>query len=306
MIYRMGANPDKPLEGLRNTLKHNAALVQVPIGAEGDFEGIVDVVGMRAIYFDGRAGETVRYEDEIPEAVRARAEAARAELVERLADVDEEIGEAFLMEEDISAEQLHDAIRRATLSLAFTPVFVGSAFKNKGVQALLDGVVRYLPNPNEVTNRALDLDNNEAEVTLSCDPADPLVALAFKLEEGRYGQLTYLRTYQGTLRRGDTIVNGKTGKRHKVPRLIRMHSSEMEDIEEAPPGEIVALFGVDCESGTTFTDGRTNVSMTSMFVPEPVMSLSVRPKDSKNQDKFGKALARFQREDPTFRVHFEG
>lgn len=303
-LDRMGASPLKPLKGLRETLRHNAALVQLPIGAESDFAGVVDLVRMRAYFFDGESGDSVR-EADIPADMADEAKARRLELLERVAEVDEAAEEAFLMEEELDADAFDAAIRRATLSLNFTPVFCGSAFKNKGVQTLLDGVVRYLPSPHEVRNRALDLDRDEAEVELPSDPEKPLVALAFKLEEGRFGQLTYLRVYQGTLRKGGTLHESVSRARYKVPRLIRMHSAEMEDIEEAPAGEIVALFGVDCESGTTFTDGTSRLSLTSMFVPEPVMSLSVKPKVSANQDKFSKALTRFQREDPTFRVHFE-
>jgi elongation factor G len=177
-----------------------------------------------------------------------------------------------------------------------------SAYKNKGVHALLDGVLAFLPNPAEVVNKALDLDAEEREVALSCDPALPLCGLAFKLEEGKYGQLTYLRIYQGSLRKGDSILNLVDGKRVKVPRLVQMHANEMTDVEEASAGDIVALFGVDCRSGTTFTDGKARLSLSSMYVPDAVISLALKTKNREASANFSKALARFVKEDPTFRV----
>jgi elongation factor G len=197
---------------------------------------------------------------------------------------------------------IRKAIRTGTLALELTPVLVGSAYKNKGVQTLLDAVRDYLPCPTDVENIALDLDNGEAEVKVTNNPADPLVALAFKLEDGRYGQLTYVRTYQGTLRKGDTIINSRTGKKVKVGRLVRMHSDEMEEIDISGSGDIVALFGVDCASGDTFNSGDTNYSMSSMHIPAPVISLAISPIDNKAQNNMSKALNRFTKEDPTFKT----
>ncbi|KAJ3031367.1 Elongation factor G, mitochondrial [Rhizophlyctis rosea] len=302
---RQGANPWRVIDQLRQKLKLTAAAVQIPIGAESDLAGLVDLVRMKAYYHDGEKGEVVRTE-EVPEALMERAQEKRAELVEQLADVDDEIAEIFLNEESPSAEQLHAAIRRATIARKFCPVFMGSAYHNRGVQPLLDAVTEYLPSPHEVENHALDLENDEAKTQLSTASSAPLVGLAFKLEEGRFGQLTYLRIYQGTLRRGDNIVNVRTGKKVKVPRLVRMHSNEMEDVESVGSGEICALFGIECASGDTFTNGVAQFSMSSMFVPSPVISLSIAPKGGKESPNFGKALNRFQREDPTFRVHVDG
>ncbi|PWZ55655.1 Elongation factor G, mitochondrial [Zea mays] len=226
----------------------------------------------------------------------------RRELIEVVSEVDDQLAEAFLNDEPITANQLKAAIRRATVARKFIPVYMGSAFKNKGVQPLLDGVLDYLPCPLEVYNYALDQNKSEEKVLLAGTPAEPLVALAFKLEEGRFGQLTYLRIYDGVIRKGDFIYNVNTGKKIKVPRLVRMHSNEMEDIQEAYAGQIVAVFGVDCASGDTFTDGTVKYTMTSMNVPEPVMSLAVSPISKDSGGQFSKALNRFQKEDPTFRV----
>lgn len=209
------------------------------------------------------------------------------------------------MEEPIEPKVLQEAIRRSVLALKFVPVFMGSAFKNKGVQLLLDGVTDYLPCPLDVNNFALDTAKDEARVKLPCSRAGPLVALAFKLEEGRFGQLTYMRVYSGVVRKGDNITNVTNGKRIKVPRLVRMHSDELEDIQEAGAGDIVAMFGVECASGDTFTDGSTRLAMTSIAVPEPVMSLAVAPKARDMSANFSKALARFMREDPTFKVSLD-
>ncbi|MBW2362301.1 MAG: elongation factor G [Deltaproteobacteria bacterium] len=298
-LDRSGANPAKVTQQLREKLKHNAVLMQLPIGLEAAFEGVVDLVTMKAIKFQGDNGEHV-VEEEIPEDMRAEAETARERMLDEVSMFSDELMEAIL-EEKVAEEMIHTAVRAGTLSMDLTPVYLGSAYKNKGVQKLLDAVVRYLPNPTEIENTALDLSNDEAPINVEADPNKPLICLAFKLEDGRYGQLTYVRVYQGTLKKGLNIENSRTDKRHKVGRLIRMHADSMEDIEAASAGDIVALFGIECASGDTFTDGTHHVSMSSMHVPEPVISLAVKPKDTKAQDNMAKALGRFVREDPTFR-----
>jgi len=298
---RTGANPYRVTKQLRDKLDLNAVMIQLPIGLEGDLQGMVDLVAMKAIYFDGDQGELIRLED-IPAELREEAEAKREELLDAVSMFSDELMEAMLEEAEIPETLLHEAIRRATLSLELTPVMLGSAYKNKGVQLLLDAVAAYLPCPTDVENTALDLDKDETEVTVSNNPDDPLVALAFKLEDGRYGQLTYIRTYQGTIHKGDTIVNSRTGKKTKIGRLVRMHANEMEEIEGAGSGDIVALFGVDCASGDTFCGGGLNWSMSSMHVPAPVISLAIKPVDNKAQINMSKALNRFTKEDPTFKT----
>ena len=228
----------------------------------------------------------------------------RAELIEYLAEVNNDIADLFLEEKEPTSEQLQNAIRESTLALQFTPVFLGSAYHNKAVQPMLDGVVDYLPTPYQVENHALDAEKEEEKVLLESDSDKNLVCLAFKLEEGRFGQLTYLRVYQGMIKKGMNITNARTGKKVKVSRLVRMHSNEMEDVDQVGSGEICALFGVECASGDTFTDGTQKMSMTSMFVPKPVISLSIQPANRESAN-FSKALARFQREDPTFQVHLD-
>jgi elongation factor G len=301
---RTGADPWRVLEQVRSKLKLNAAAVHVPIGLEDKHDGVVDLVRNEAVTFSGPNGSDIKI-GPVPESLAPLVKRKRKELIETVAEVDETLGEIFLMGDEPSVEELKGAIRRATVAKTFAPLFMGSAFKNRGVQLLLDGVVDYLPAPHEVDNVALDLDKEEAPVVLKSDPKAPLVGLAFKLEEGRFGQLTYLRIYQGTIAKGATIVNTSTGKKIKVPRLVRMHSEEMEDVNEAKAGEIVALFGVDCKSGDTFAEPGTNVAMTSMRVPEPVMSLAVAPKSRAESANFSKALSRFQREDPTFKVRLD-
>lgn len=300
---RSGANPLRVVDQLRNKLGHNAVAMQIPIGLEAGFEGVVDLVSMKAIYFDGPNGEELRTE-EIPSELQEEAEARREILLDEASMFSEELMEAAL-EGSVTEEMLIKGVRAGTLVRGITPVFIGSAYKNKGVQPLLDAVTDYLPQPDEIKNVALDMENEEAEVVLETDPEKPLVALAFKLEEGRYGQLTYIRVYQGTLSKGDTIVNSRTGRKVKVGRVVRMHADQMEDIESVPAGYIGALFGIDCASGDTFTCPEIRYSMTSMHVPEPVISLAIIPADNKAQVNMSKALSRFTKEDPTFRTYVD-
>ncbi len=300
---RSGADALKVTKALRDKLRHNAVLVTYPIGAEDDFRGVVDLIERKALYFDGDNGENIRTE-EVPEDLKDTVEEYRERLVEVLSDFDDDLAMMFLEGEaaEVTPDQLYPVIRKATLSLELTPVFVGSAFKNKGVQHLLDGVTRYLPNPTEVVNQAYDVDQDNTQVDLETRDDAPLCSLAFKLEDGKYGQLTYVRIYQGTISKGDTLYNARTKKKVKIGRLVRMHSNEMVEIEGAGAGDIIALFGVDCASGDTFTDGQRNYSMRSMFVPNPVISYSITPKNKSNLGNFSKALNRFAKEDPTFRV----
>ncbi len=300
---RSGADPYKVVGQLREKLNQNAVLMQIPIGLESKFEGVVDLVSMKALYFEGPNGEKIRTDD-IPDHLVEEALARREELLDAASMFSDELMEA-IFEEAVTEELIFEAVRKGTISRLLTPVFLGSAYKNIGVQTVLDAINRYLPDPADITNMALDLDRDEEEVTLETDPEKPLVAIAFKLEVTPYGQLTYLRVYQGAVKKGDDLVITRTGRKIKVGRLVRMHADQMEDLTSSRAGDIVALFGVNCSSGDTFTDGKMNVSMSSMFVPEPVISLTITPEDNKSQNNMSKALGRFTREDPTFRSHVD-
>ncbi|WP_026054464.1 elongation factor G [Leptospira weilii] len=302
-LDRTGANPFRVIEQLKEKLKHNAVPVQIPIGLENDLKGIVDLVTMKAFYFEGKDGMDIQ-EREIPDDLKELAQKKHEELLDAASMFSDELTEA-LLEGTPTEEMIKKAIRTGTIELKMTPVFMGSAFKNKGVQKLLDGVLDYLASPVDVKNKALDQNNNEEMITLESNFEKPLVCLAFKLEDGRYGQLTYVRVYQGKLSKGMTIYNMSNNKKHNVGRLCRMHSDEMEDIESAEAGDIIALFGIDCASGDTFTDGKLKVSMESMFVPAPVISLTIEAKESKHLNNLAKALNRFTKEDPTFQTHVD-
>ncbi|XP_066565442.1 elongation factor G, mitochondrial [Amia ocellicauda] len=309
-LDRLGANPTRALQQMRTKLNQNAAFVQIPMGLEGNLKGIIDLIEERALYFEGPFGQDIRY-DEIPADFRLEAADRRQELVECVANADEQLGEMFLEEKVPTVADLKVALRRATVQRSFSPVLVGSALKNKGVQPLLDAVLEYLPNPTEVQNYAIHNQEDSKDASkLLMDPtrdgSQPFVGLAFKLEAGRFGQLTYVRVYQGVLKKSEYIYNTRTGKRVRVQRLVRLHSDQMEDVEEVYAGDICALFGIDCASGDTFTArASSNLSMESIHVPDPVISVAMRPANKNDLDKFSKGINRFTREDPTFRVHYD-
>lgn len=308
-LDRTGANPYRVLGQMRSKLHHNAAFVQLPIGVESNCKGIVDLIKQKALYFDDQMGLTIR-EDEIPQDMRTECDERRHELFEHLSNVDDSIGEMFLEERTPSEKDLMAAVRRTALKRTFTPVLVGTALKNKGVQPLLDAVLDYLPHPGEVENIALIEKKGEEPQKIVLDPArdgkSPFVGLAFKLEAGRFGQLTYLRCYQGVLKKGDSIFNVRSGRKVRLARLVRLHSNNMEDVNEVYAGDIFALFGVDCASGDTFvTNPDLELSMESIFVPDPVVSMAIKPANNKDRDNFSKAVARFTKEDPTFRFAYD-
>ncbi len=298
---RSGANPAKVSEQLKEKLGHNSIMMQLPIGLEDRHEGVVDLVAMKAYYFEGDNGENMVVK-EIPADMLEEAEMAREEMLDEVSLFSEELTDALLEESEITEEMIMTAVRTGTIAREMTPVFMGSAYKNKAVQPLLNAVVAYLPSPLDIENEAIDLDNNEETVVLESDFDKPTVALAFKLEDGQYGQLTYIRVYQGCINKGDTLINSRDGKKVKAGRLIRMHSNQMEDVEAIPAGHIGAMFGIDCASGDTFVSPNVNYSMMAMNVMEPVISLSITPKDNKAQINMSKALNRFTKEDPTFKT----
>lgn len=299
---RVGADPVKVKDQLIEKLGHNACLMQIPIGMGENFEGIIDLVTMKARFFCGPNGEDV-VEKEIPEDYKEEAEKYREVMLDVVTMFSNTLAEATLEGQETPA-LIHRAIRRGTLKRKLLPVFLGSAYKNKGVQMLLDAVLNYLPSPNERQNTAFDL-TNEEEVFIYPEPELPVVAMVFKLENQQYGQLSYIRIYQGTIRKGDDLVNSRTGRRFKVGRLAKMHAREMEELEVAYGGTIVAMFGVDCSLGDTLTGTAVNYTMRTSHIPEPIISLAIKPKDIKSQEAMSKALGRFIKEDPTFKSYVD-
>ncbi|XP_003389008.1 PREDICTED: elongation factor G, mitochondrial-like isoform X1 [Amphimedon queenslandica] len=307
-LDRTGADPERVLSQLRSKLHYNAALLHLPIGLESENKGIIDIIDNKALYFKGDFGEEV-IESDVPSDMASLVEMRRDELIDAVANVDEKLCDIYLSDQTPSPPELRSAIRRAVISRTFIPVLMGSALKNKGIQPLLDAVVHYLPNPSEVVNYAIDSSSSDDSTVVmnpSRDNKLPFVGLAFKLEAGKFGQLTYIRVYQGFIKRGDWMTNTRTKKKVRISRLARMHSDEMEDINEAMAGDICAFFGVECASGDTFTAvSSPPYTMESIHVPDPVISLSIKPQNKWDLEKFSKGLARFQKEDPTFRIHFE-
>lgn len=308
-VDRMSADPYRVIKQIREKVGYNAAFMNIPIGLEGNHKGIVDLITQQAVYFDGQNGEILKY-DSIPNDMVAESKEKRQELVEAISNVDDQLGEMFLEEKTPTNEQLMVAIRQACINRKFVPVYTGTALKNKGTQPLLDGVINFLPNPSEVTNFAFiqkgeDQEPEKLEMKSQRDNSNPFVGLAFKLDATRFGQLTYMRIYQGCLKKGDYVYNARTQKKVKVSRLVRMHSNEMQDIEEAYSGDICALFGIDCASGDTFVSERnSSIAMESIYVPEPVISMSIKASSKDSMDNFSKAIQRFTKEDPTFRCEW--
>jgi elongation factor G len=299
-VDRHGANPKGVVKQLREKLDTTAVLIQIPVGVGANFEAIVDLIRMKAYYFDGEQGETIR-EAEIPAAVKEEAEAARHEMLDQLSMMSDELMELLLEEQPVPEEMIHRIIRDATLSHEITPVLVGSAYRNKGVQLLLDAVTRYLPSPldRQIFARKTQ---GEGNVELKPDPKAPMVGMAFKLVDEPFGTVTYFRIYQGTARKGEQYFNSRIGKKQRFSRILRIHADETFEIDSASAGDIVAIVGMDSASGDTYTEGDQAISLESIFVPDPVISLAVQPEKRGDGDKLSKALQRFRREDPTFRV----
>jgi elongation factor G len=296
---RTGSNPFNVVKAVREKLGADAVLFQLPIGKEDNFKGVVDLVEMKAYYNDGDKGEIIRVE-EIPADLKGQAEEYRHEMLEAIAMYDDTLMEKMLGEEPISVEEIHATTRKAVIQQAFTPVFMGSAYKNKSVQPLLDAVMRYLPSPTEVNNYGTNAAGEK--VKLASDPKQPLVAMGFKITDDEYGQLTYTRIYQGKVEKGGSYFNQRTGKKERFSRLVRMHSDKREEIDSASAGDIIAVMGIDCASGDTYCGEDNYISLENIYVAEPVIKMSVTPKSRDNTDKLSKALQRFRKEDPTFHV----
>lgn len=306
---RTGANPNKVMEAMRDKLKTNPVPLQLPIGAEANFQGVIDLILMEAVLHEGDEGEEIIRTD-IPAELVDQANEARQEMLEALSQFDDNLMGLLLEEGEPEVADVRRIIRDATLSQQITPVLMGSAFKNKGVQSALDAVTMYLPCPTDVEvfandnskDAELDEDGNPPQVKLTNDNKDPMVAMAFKTVVETFGQLTYMRIYQGTIKKGETYINARTGQSTRFGRLVRMHSNDREDIDSAGAGDIIAVVGVDCASGDTFLGDGLKLSLENIFVAEPVIRLSIEPAKRDDADKLGKALERFRREDPTFHV----
>ena len=300
-LDRAGANAYKVTEALCEKLHHNAVMFEIPIGSEADFDGVIDLIYMKAFYFDGENGVDIR-EEEIPAGYLDKAKEYRGKLLDAVSMFSDEIMELMLEEKDIPIDLIHKTVRQATIKRVLTPVFMGSAYKNKGVQILLDYVERYLPSPLDCEYWGKKADETLEAVQVYSDVKLPLCAMAFKISDDQFGQLTYTRIYQGTMRKGETFYNPRMGKRQRIGRIVRMHSDSKQEIEEAYAGDIVAMVGVDCASGDTYCDENLNLTMESIFVPDPVIALALKPEKQDDLVKISKALNRFMKEDPTFRV----
>ncbi len=301
-LDRTGANPDKVVGDLREKLHLNAVAFQVPIGLEADLKGSIDLFTRKAIFNKGDHGEILE-EGEIPADLVDTVEEKRTIMLEAVSMFDDGIMEKLLEGEEPSEQEFYSVVRKAVIANELVPVYMGSAFKNRGVQLMLDAVNRYLPSPMDVSNFARKVGAEDETVQLKPDASLPMVSMAFKITDETFGQLTYTRVYQGTLKKGMTMENTRTGKRIRLGRLLRMHADDRENIDEAEAGDIVAMVGIDCASGDTFCDVDVDLTCESMFVADPVISFSVSCPDSADYEKMSKALQRFMKEDPTFRVH---
>ena len=307
-LDRAGSNPDKVTSDLCEKLNHNAVMAQYPIGLEADHNGAVDLITMKARYFDGDNGETVR-EEECPEDIKDTVLEYRAKFLEAVSMFDDEMMELLLEEKEIPEEMIHNAVKKGVLLRELTPVYLGSAFKNKGVQPLLNAVSRYLPNPQERKYTGTDYNQGEdgkgTEIEVKPDKSLPLCAMAFKITDDTFGQLTYTRVYQGTLKKGSSYYNPRIGKKQRIGRIVRMFSDDRKEINEAYAGDIIAMVGVDCASGDTYCEDGTNVTMEQIYVADAVIELALKPKKQDDLVKISKGLNRFMKEDPTFRVHVD-
>jgi elongation factor G len=299
---RTGANFYKVCEQVSDRLKSNAIPVQIPIGAEGEFLGVVDLVTMRAFIHKDDVGKEVE-ETDIPADLQAKAEEYRLKLVEAVAETTDELMEKYLEGQEITQEEIKLALRKGTINNTIVPMFCGSAFKNKGVQALLDGVLDYLPSPAEAPAIEGILPNGEIGIR-HADDDEPLAALAFKIMSDKFGRLTFVRVYSGVLKTGTYVLNSSKEKKERISRLIILKADERTEVDELRAGDLGAVLGLkDTFTGDTICDENNVIILESLFIPEPVISLAVEPKTKQDMEKLSKALISLSQEDPTFRVH---
>jgi elongation factor G len=305
---KLGADFRFSFNSIGERLGANAIAVQIPIGFGDDLEGIIDLITMKAFYFKAEELGAVVEERDIPENLLEEAEEWRRELLEKTADIDDDLAEKFLEEAEITEGDIRKALRKGTLEITCHPVFCGSALKNVGVQRLLDGVIDYLPNPLEVPPmKGLDPKSKEdIELTRPADPEAPFSALVFKVVADSHGDLTYVRVYSGTLTKGSRVLNSNNNKRENVSRIYEMHSNERIPLEEVSAGMIVALIGLkNSITGETLCDQSDPIVLERMDFPEPVISMSIEPATNADKDKLGNALVTIRREDPSFRSHYD-
>ena len=302
-IDRMGASFEKSLDSIWKKLSNKVVVLQIPIGEEENFQGVIDLLKMKAIKFEGNFGQTIK-EESIPENLLEEAEEWRKKLVEKIVAEDESLLEKFLAEEEISIEELKRALRQATILCKLIPLFCGSALKNKGVQLLLDGVVDYLPSPIDLPPvKGIDLKTNQ-EIERKADDSESFSALAFKIANDPYvGSLTYFRVYSGSFKKGSYLLNSVTGEKERIGRILRMHAAEREEVSEVFSGDIAATVGLkNTSTGNTLCDENQPIILEKITFPEPVISIRIEPKTKDDQEKMGGALRRLMIEDPTFKV----
>ncbi len=298
---RTGANFFKVYEQIRERLQANAVPIQIPIGSEGDFQGIVDLVRMRAVVYKDDLGKDIQ-ETDIPDELLEQAREFRTKLIESVAEVDEALLEKFMLEEEFEEAEIKAAIRKGTIEGSIMPMLCGSAFKNKGVQVLLDAVVDYLPAPTEVPPIAGELPNGEEAVRHSSDD-EPFSALAFKIATDKFGRLTFVRVYSGVLAKGSYVYNSTKQKKERISRLVVLKSNERIEVDELRAGDLGAIVGLKlATTGDTLCDENNPIILESLFVPEPVISVAVEPQTKSDVEKLSKALQALSDEDPTFRV----
>ena len=298
---RVGADPERVCQELTEKLGLNIVPIQINMGAGDDFSGVIDLITMEAVTFEGNEGEKV-VRGPIPPEYAESAEKVRQEMLEALSMFNDEMLELLLEDLPVEQDMIRETIRETTINRDIVPVMMGAAFKNKGVQPLMDAVCDFLPSPLDRASFARDHDNEGTEIPLAADPDAPLVAMVFKIADESFGQLSYLRVYQGRLAKGQKYRNARTNRVLRIGRIVRMHANDREDIIDAGPGDIIAVLSIDCASGDTICGDGVNYSLESIFVADPVISLSIEPKSSTDQERMAKALSRFMKEDPTFRV----
>jgi elongation factor G len=299
---KTGADFEMTIESIRDKLLANPIVLQLPIGAQGSFAGIIDLIEMRAVFYKSEQLGATFEETDIPEDLLAVAKQRRNQMLEMAAEHDEHLMDAYVHDQPITPEMIHPAIRKGTLCNKLNPVFVGSALKYIGVQRLLDGVLAYLPSPLDKPDIvAHKPDHKKKKLTVKCDQKAPLVALAFKVTSDVHGDLYFLRIYQGTLRAGTRALNVNRSKRENITRIFEMHADDRKIIDSAVAGDIVAIVGPkDTLTGDTLCDPRHPVSLPSITFPETVISMSIEPRTTAERAKLGDALAALRREDPTF------